>query len=185
MRYSLSLSVSPGSKGKGGGCAFQHGLLPNHQDNSIHIRPERPEYPDERKEQKYSPTSYGLNRQLSITLPPSFHPCQFAEMLRQRRPAGEEPDPCSGTGSSSHAAASEPGVIEQTRAPGYQPGGQQPLLKTDTTQAARADGMTWVQRNHWIVLAVASGACAAFNGVFAKLYVVFERRLAQRPLILG
>lgn len=25
------------------------------------------------------------------------------------------------------------------------------------------------QQQHWIVLAVASGACAAFNGVFAKL----------------
>ncbi|KAK1998498.1 hypothetical protein LX36DRAFT_656489 [Colletotrichum falcatum] len=29
--------------------------------------------------------------------------------------------------------------------------------------------MTWARRNQWIVLAVASGACAAFNGVFAKL----------------
>ena len=34
------------------------------------------------------------------------------------------------------------------------------------------DGMaagTWVRRNQWIVFALASGACAAFNGVFAKL----------------
>ncbi|KAF4828645.1 Transmembrane protein 42 [Colletotrichum tropicale] len=29
--------------------------------------------------------------------------------------------------------------------------------------------MAWARRNQWIVLAVASGACAAFNGVFAKL----------------
>ncbi|KAH9908640.1 hypothetical protein F4778DRAFT_717997 [Xylariomycetidae sp. FL2044] len=29
--------------------------------------------------------------------------------------------------------------------------------------------MSWARRNQWIVLAVASGACAAFNGVFAKL----------------
>jgi len=28
---------------------------------------------------------------------------------------------------------------------------------------------TWVGRNQWIVLALASGGCAAFNGVFAKL----------------
>ncbi|KAK8119152.1 uncharacterized protein PG998_003778 [Apiospora kogelbergensis] len=28
---------------------------------------------------------------------------------------------------------------------------------------------SWATRNQWIVLAVASGACAAFNGVFAKL----------------
>lgn len=29
--------------------------------------------------------------------------------------------------------------------------------------------MPWTTRNQWIVYAVASGACAAFNGVFAKL----------------
>ncbi|KAK4166074.1 hypothetical protein QBC43DRAFT_314885 [Cladorrhinum sp. PSN259] len=28
---------------------------------------------------------------------------------------------------------------------------------------------SWAQRNQWIVLALASGGCAAFNGVFAKL----------------
>lgn len=27
----------------------------------------------------------------------------------------------------------------------------------------------WTAKNQWVVLAVASGACAAFNGVFAKL----------------
>ncbi|POS80699.1 hypothetical protein DHEL01_v200896 [Diaporthe helianthi] len=81
-------------------------------------------------------------------------------MIRQRRPAGEEPDPCSGTGSPSHAATSGPGLVaKQSR----------PLLETKTAQASEGDGMTWLQRNHWIVLAVASGACAAFNGVFAKL----------------
>ncbi|KAJ0162649.1 hypothetical protein CTA2_4224 [Colletotrichum tanaceti] len=31
------------------------------------------------------------------------------------------------------------------------------------------ESMSWARRNQWIVLAVASGACAAFNGVFAKL----------------
>ncbi|KAI2626170.1 hypothetical protein GGS21DRAFT_530412 [Xylaria nigripes] len=29
--------------------------------------------------------------------------------------------------------------------------------------------MSWTARNQWIVYAIASGACAAFNGVFAKL----------------
>lgn len=29
--------------------------------------------------------------------------------------------------------------------------------------------MSLVRQNQWIVLAIASGACAAFNGVFAKL----------------
>ena len=31
-------------------------------------------------------------------------------------------------------------------------------------------GPSW--RQHWMFFAVASGACAAFNGVFAKLYVL-------------
>ena len=31
------------------------------------------------------------------------------------------------------------------------------------------------RRSQWLILAVASGACAAFNGVFAKLYVVTSR----------
>jgi hypothetical protein len=30
------------------------------------------------------------------------------------------------------------------------------------------------RKSQWIVLALASGACAAFNGVFAKLYVIFS-----------
>lgn len=29
------------------------------------------------------------------------------------------------------------------------------------------------RKSQWIVLAIASGGCAAFNGVFAKLYVMF------------
>ncbi|KAG7105897.1 hypothetical protein HYQ44_014597 [Verticillium longisporum] len=29
--------------------------------------------------------------------------------------------------------------------------------------------MSWAEQNKWVVLAIASGACAAFNGVFAKL----------------
>lgn len=33
-----------------------------------------------------------------------------------------------------------------------------------------SDSMDWIRRQPlWIVLAVASGACAAINGVFAKL----------------
>ncbi|KAK8128084.1 hypothetical protein PG984_009192 [Apiospora sp. TS-2023a] len=37
-----------------------------------------------------------------------------------------------------------------------------------TTTTATAPS-SWATRNQWIVLALASGACAAFNGVFAKL----------------
>jgi hypothetical protein len=35
--------------------------------------------------------------------------------------------------------------------------------------APELERRTWAQRNQWIVYALASGACAAFNGVFAKL----------------
>ncbi|KAI1498663.1 hypothetical protein F5X99DRAFT_392627 [Biscogniauxia marginata] len=45
--------------------------------------------------------------------------------------------------------------------------------KSAAASAAAAEvktaGMSWAARNQWVVLAVASGACAAFNGVFAKL----------------
>ncbi|TDZ25822.1 Transmembrane protein 42 [Colletotrichum sidae] len=41
----------------------------------------------------------------------------------------------------------------------------------DTDSATEDDkkSMAWARRNQWVVLAIASGACAAFNGVFAKL----------------
>ncbi|KJR85689.1 uncharacterized protein SPSK_09441 [Sporothrix schenckii 1099-18] len=39
---------------------------------------------------------------------------------------------------------------------------------------------TWLQRNQWIALSLASGACAAFNGVFAKLTTTeLTTRLSQ------
>ncbi|KAI1142071.1 hypothetical protein F5Y05DRAFT_213712 [Hypoxylon sp. FL0543] len=48
--------------------------------------------------------------------------------------------------------------------------------KSGDGPASSGDGTTedytmpsWTARNRWIVFAVASGACAAFNGVFAKL----------------
>ncbi|KAL2200701.1 hypothetical protein P885DRAFT_57567 [Corynascus similis CBS 632.67] len=39
----------------------------------------------------------------------------------------------------------------------------------ETPSPAALESRSWAQRNQWIVLALASGACAAFNGVFAKL----------------
>ncbi|EAQ87880.1 hypothetical protein CHGG_04499 [Chaetomium globosum CBS 148.51] len=36
-------------------------------------------------------------------------------------------------------------------------------------EAPLPESRSWAQRNQWIVYALASGACAAFNGVFAKL----------------
>lgn len=39
------------------------------------------------------------------------------------------------------------------------------------------------RKSQWILLAVASGACAAFNGVFAKLYVAFPSNFPARALL--
>ncbi|KAI1373864.1 hypothetical protein F4677DRAFT_447835 [Hypoxylon crocopeplum] len=58
---------------------------------------------------------------------------------------------------------------------------RKPAEKTVGTQEKSNDGLStvddsttvampsWTVRNRWIVFAIASGACAAFNGVFAKL----------------
>jgi hypothetical protein len=40
----------------------------------------------------------------------------------------------------------------------------------DEDQAKKMENLS--RKSQWIVLALASGACAAFNGVFAKLYVI-------------
>jgi hypothetical protein len=40
----------------------------------------------------------------------------------------------------------------------------------DDDQAKEMENLS--RKSQWIVLALASGACAAFNGVFAKLYVI-------------
>ena len=56
------------------------------------------------------------------------------------------------------------------------PDEERPLL--DGGSSSRRDGggteegveaLSWARRNEWIVFALASGGCAAFNGVFAKL----------------
>ncbi|KAK4126001.1 hypothetical protein N657DRAFT_632166 [Parathielavia appendiculata] len=39
----------------------------------------------------------------------------------------------------------------------------------DEVEVSSLKSRSWAQRNQWIVFALASGACAAFNGVFAKL----------------
>ena len=50
-----------------------------------------------------------------------------------------------------------------------------PLVNTKTT---------WLQHNQWVALALASGACAAFNGVFAKLYFFLSSHHAHHFLPL-
>jgi hypothetical protein len=42
--------------------------------------------------------------------------------------------------------------------------------RTEDDQATEMENLS--RKSQWIVLALASGACAAFNGVFAKLYVI-------------
>jgi hypothetical protein len=48
---------------------------------------------------------------------------------------------------------------------------ERPLLDGPTAENAEVSPTcsSWTKRNQWIVFALASGACAAFNGVFAKL----------------
>lgn len=112
-------------------------------------------------------------------------------MIRQRRPAAEHPT------STTPVPAFTPPALKQNGTnshPGKKmgPGSRdadvgsggderRPLLDGDRRgDAAEVDArqddiqpdnsnMAWMRQNQWIVLAVASGACAAFNGVFAKL----------------
>ncbi|KAK1750977.1 hypothetical protein QBC47DRAFT_393040 [Echria macrotheca] len=49
---------------------------------------------------------------------------------------------------------------------------RRPLVNSGATPPSPTAEMaptSWASRNQWIVLALASGGCAAFNGVFAKL----------------
>ena len=48
----------------------------------------------------------------------------------------------------------------------------EPLMPEAMPQAAQPSAST-IAKLPWIPLAAASGACAAFNGVFAKLYGYF------------
>ena len=53
-------------------------------------------------------------------------------------------------------------------------GERRPLLGVEPRSEQGVERpQSWARRNQWVVLALASGACAAFNGVFAKLYVFF------------
>lgn len=94
-------------------------------------------------------------------------------MIRQRRGGGGKTDATRG-------AAAEPGPDDTTDpdpAPAPAPA---PTMRGARADGARADGAQpradggSPRRipSHWIFFAVASGACAAINGAFAKLYVV-------------
>jgi hypothetical protein len=49
------------------------------------------------------------------------------------------------------------------------PDEERPLLGGGPVPEVLDENRSWARRNRWIVFALASGACAAFNGVFAKL----------------
>ncbi|KAI0466814.1 hypothetical protein F4859DRAFT_285320 [Xylaria cf. heliscus] len=86
----------------------------------------------------------------------------------------------------SSATSATPGPLSSAAATGAlkqrRPGAHDPTLSTrekpvkekvKVSERGREDvehdTMAWTTRNQWVVYAVASGACAAFNGVFAKL----------------
>ncbi|KAI0520813.1 hypothetical protein F5B22DRAFT_53381 [Xylaria bambusicola] len=77
-------------------------------------------------------------------------------------------------------AAGSQSILKQRRPGGstavLPAGGKKPAgsvvgkrAKGSPLHANNDDIMPWTKRNAWVVYAVASGACAAFNGVFAKL----------------
>lgn len=91
-------------------------------------------------------------------------------MIRQRRPAAEPsvstPVPASKKGPSS---------VTKMRPSESQSEEREPLLQRDSDgdeeeTTTTSSTMRYIRQNRWMVLAIASGACAAFNGVFAKLY---------------
>ncbi|KAI0431632.1 hypothetical protein F5Y09DRAFT_340476 [Xylaria sp. FL1042] len=77
-------------------------------------------------------------------------PSSTGSVLKQRRPGPT----VSKTEGGNLAEEKEAGAVKKTRS---------------TSSTGDRDDMPWTKRNTWIVYAVASGACAAFNGVFAKL----------------
>lgn len=72
-------------------------------------------------------------------------------MVRQRKKLTPEPPPSQ----SSSSGDSMPGISGSSGSSGGPPS-------------------AWSARAQWMFFALASGACAAFNGVFAKLYVFFS-----------
>ncbi|KAL2024045.1 hypothetical protein VTK56DRAFT_280 [Thermocarpiscus australiensis] len=66
--------------------------------------------------------------------------------------------------------ATRPAADEKERETMRPPDEESPLLDGATSEDTEVPGsVSWARRNQWILFALASGACAAFNGVFAKL----------------
>ncbi|KAJ9149049.1 Transcription initiation factor iia small subunit [Pleurostoma richardsiae] len=101
-------------------------------------------------------------------------------MLRQRRthPPDRANAPCSASARTEDTPSALDGQEESmtsaaAAAAAADDDQQRPLLNagdaTATSEDETMSSSSWTRRNQWIVLALASGACAAFNGVFAKL----------------
>ncbi|KAF2971230.1 hypothetical protein GQX73_g2374 [Xylaria multiplex] len=100
-------------------------------------------------------------------------------MARSGKPPSSNPIPVPPLSSSSaNPGPSSSATLKQRRPGPTVPTRRNPAVDrregggvptTTTPRRDRDDIMPWAARNKWMVYAVASGACAAFNGVFAKL----------------
>ncbi|ROW09761.1 hypothetical protein VMCG_02600 [Cytospora schulzeri] len=99
-------------------------------------------------------------------------------MVRQRRRAAEptSSSPASTTPVPASAAAAPRVIMEKGNmaSESHSDDRRALLVKSDAARAEEllhiaSNKMSFVGKNKWIGLAIASGACAAFNGVFAKL----------------
>ncbi|KAK1640905.1 hypothetical protein BDP81DRAFT_457861 [Colletotrichum phormii] len=95
-------------------------------------------------------------------------------MLRQRQPAAASaPDRRSQKDQIPTMAAATTTTLDNERSPllprHEDDAHSEPPTEAEDDDEQTTESMAWARRNQWIMLAVASGACAAFNGVFAKL----------------
>ncbi|KAK1699976.1 hypothetical protein BDP55DRAFT_213118 [Colletotrichum godetiae] len=95
-------------------------------------------------------------------------------MLRQRQPAAASaPERRTQKDQIPTMAAATTTTLDNERSPllprHEDDAHSEPPTEAENDDEQTTESMAWARRNQWIVLAVASGACAAFNGVFAKL----------------
>lgn len=99
-----------------------------------------------------------------------------AKMVRQRHQQRRAAEPTSSSPAATPAPAAAPRVITEKGNMAFESRSdddRRALLGSDGAGTKgldiAANKMSFVGQNKWIGLAIASGACAAFNGVFAKL----------------
>lgn len=124
----------------------------------------RPDHPA--KQQRIAnPAPRLLPRPRSPIELPTFSPNSLSSMLRQRRPTAAVP--------SRPSPKPPPGpIIMDTAAEPLLPSAVPPPPSyTDPVSHPRSHDLSpaMAGKTPWLIYAVASGACAAFNGVFAKL----------------